>query len=276
MTERRRDPRRSEEDEMRRRGWLLGVVAVTGLLLGGCSGERAAEEPEGGRGTTSSSPGQSAPAPSASGQGDPGSSASSAEDSAPGDQFRDDAPGSVTALVNKAAPLEPLDWAPEDLVGVEGVQLRAEAAGAAEEMIAAAGRDGVGFTLISGYRSYADQERTYSSWVAAQGQEGADTASARPGHSEHQTGLAMDIGENGGCDLQVCFAETASADWVAEHAEEHGFIVRYPWMEHETTGYWYEPWHLRYVGEEAAQAYSASDAASYEEFLGAEAAPDYA
>ncbi|WP_129656406.1 M15 family metallopeptidase [Rothia halotolerans] len=260
---------------MRRRGWLLSVVAVTGLLLGGCSGERAAEDPGDGAGTTSSSPAGSAPSGSDSGQGAPGPSGAGTGESAPGEEFRDDAPGSTTALVNKAAPLEPLDWAPEDLVGVEGVQLRAEAARAAEEMIAAAGRDGVGFTLISGYRSYADQERTYSSWVSAQGQEGADTASARPGHSEHQTGLAADIGENGGCDLQVCFAETASADWVAEHAEEHGFIVRYPWMEHETTGYWYEPWHLRYVGEEAAEAYAASEAPNYEEFLGAEAAPDY-
>ncbi|MCP3424896.1 D-alanyl-D-alanine carboxypeptidase family protein [Rothia sp. AR01] len=256
-------------------------------VLTGCAGTGSPEQAPGGATASSPAPGESAqPAepprsatPSPSGETAPGDDAGSPRPDASAPALDDPAvedPASPSVLVNKARPLDPLDWAPHDLVDVAGVQLRAEAAGAAEGMIAAAGADGVDFTLISGYRSYAEQERTYGSWVAAQGQESADNASARPGHSEHQTGLAADIGQRGGCDLQVCFAETDAADWVAEHAAEHGFIVRYPWWEHETTGYWYEPWHLRYVGAETARAYAASGAASYEEFLGAPAAPDYA
>ena len=111
--------------------------------------------------------------------------------------------------------------------------------------------------------------------MAQKGPEAADTASARPGHSEHQTGLAVDVGEGSGCDLRVCFDGTATAAWVAEHGPEHGFVVRYPWGEHGTTGYWYEPWHLRYLGTERAQELARSGAATLEEFSGLPPAPDY-
>jgi D-alanyl-D-alanine carboxypeptidase len=166
--------------------------------------------------------------------------------------------------------------APRDLEQVEGRRLRPEAARAARELLAAARADGVRIVLVSGYRSYDEQAATYAGWVAQQGQAAADTASARPGHSEHQTGLAVDVGEGSGCDLQVCFADTAAAAWVADHAAEHGFVVRYPRGAQAVTGYWYEPWHLRYLGAQRARELVRSGAATLEEFSGLPAAPDYA
>ncbi|GAB2617531.1 hypothetical protein GCM10009696_24050 [Kocuria himachalensis] len=186
-----------------------------------------------------------------------------------------DDPASLAVVVNKQRPLDPEDWAPAALEDVEGHLLRPEAAAAARALLAAARADGVPIRIVSGYRSFAEQSGTYAGWVAQKGREGADTVSARPGHSEHQTGLAVDVGDGSGCDLRVCFGGTATAAWVAEHGPEHGFVVRYPWDEHATTGYWYEPWHLRYLGPERARGYVRSGAATLEEFSGLPPAPDY-
>ena len=102
---------------------------------------------------------------------------------------------------------------------------------------------------ISGYRSYSQQASLYDSYVRQYGQATADTIAARPGYSEHQTGLAMDIGNASGiCALQACFATMPAGKRAADHAAEHGFIIRYPAGSEATTGYTYEPWHLRYVG----------------------------
>lgn len=184
-------------------------------------------------------------------------------------------PDSLTVLVNKHNPLSPVSYAPADLVPFRGVQLRSEAAIAADAMFTAAAAEGVTMTALSGYRSYETQVGTYGSWAATYGQAQADVASARPGYSEHQTGLALDIGTGGGCDLQVCFADTNAAIWAAEHAHEYGFVLRYPWWHHETTGYWYESWHFRYVGVDEAAALSDSGHATLEDFWGTGAAPDY-
>lgn len=186
-----------------------------------------------------------------------------------------DDPASLAVVVNKQRPLDPEDWAPAALEDVEGHLLRPEAAAAARALLAAARADGVPIRIVSGYRSFAEQSGTYAGWVAQKGREGADTVSARPGHSEHQTGLAVDVGDGSGCDLRVCFDGTATAAWVAEHGPEHGFVVRYPWGEHGTTGYWYEPWHLRYLGPERARELVRSGAATLEEFSGLPPAPDY-
>lgn len=182
---------------------------------------------------------------------------------------------SLSVIVNKQHPLNPPTYAPDDLQPFGSVYLRAEAKQAAQQMFADAAAAGAPMTTLSGYRSYETQQGTYASWVAQYGQEQADVASARPGYSEHQTGLALDIGNGGGCDLQPCFRDTAAATWVAEHAHQYGFIVRYPWMEHETTGYWYESWHLRYIGKDQAKAYKESGAKTLEEFYGLPAAPTY-
>jgi D-alanyl-D-alanine carboxypeptidase len=120
---------------------------------------------------------------------------------------------------------------------------------------------------VSGYRSYAKQEQLYNSYVANDGQAAADTYSARPGFSEHQTGLAVDIGEGGSCDLETCFENTASAKWVAANAYKYGFIVRYMKGKEASTGYQYEPWHLRYLGvSEATSVYNSGK--TLEEYYG--------
>ncbi|MDI3331556.1 MAG: M15 family metallopeptidase [Micrococcus sp.] len=168
-------------------------------------------------------------------------------------------PASLQVLVNKRNPLHPTAWAPADLTAPDvratraGLTLRAEAAAAAEDLFAAAAAEGVDLTLVSAYRSYSYQQGTYAGWVQQHGRAGADRISARPGHSEHQTGLAMDVGAvSGACTLQACFGNTPEGAWVALHAAEHGWIVRYPAGAEDITGYSPEPWHLRYVGTEAA------------------------
>jgi len=187
-------------------------------------------------------------------------------------------------VVNKHRPLVPQDFVPADLVqpGVrlavsgEASLLNSTTAAAAEKMFAAAAAEGVIMTLASGYRSYSTQVATYNGYVASTGQAAADRASARPGHSEHQTGWSFDIGDGAGaCSFQPCFAEQPAAVWAKSNAHKFGFIVRYPWMFHDTTGYFYESWHLRYVGVEAATAMATRGIATLEEYFGLEAAPDY-
>jgi D-alanyl-D-alanine carboxypeptidase len=184
-------------------------------------------------------------------------------------------------LVNKRNPLQPADWAPADLTVPEvpstreGLTLRAEAATAAEALFAAATADGVDLSLVSAYRSYSYQQGTYAGWVQKHGKSGADRISARPGYSEHQTGLAMDVGAaSGACTLQECFGDTPEGTWVAEHAADHGWIVRYPAGAEDITGYSPEPWHLRYVGTQSAADVVRSGGV-LETAWGSAPAPDY-
>lgn len=199
-------------------------------------------------------------------------------------QFSLTDPASQWVIVNKHRPLAPADYAPADLVrpaveisaAGEAALLNSTTAAAAEAMFAAAARDGVAMVLASGYRSYGTQVTTYNGYVAARGQADADTASARPGHSEHQTGWAFDIGDGGGaCSFQPCFADQPAAVWAKANAYRFGFVVRYPWMLHPITGYYYEPWHLRYVGVEAATDMFTRGISTLEEYFGLEAAPAY-
>jgi D-alanyl-D-alanine carboxypeptidase len=187
-------------------------------------------------------------------------------------------------VVNKRRPLKPANFVPRDLVqprvalavSGEAALLNRTTAAAAERMFSAAAADGVTMTLASGYRSYATQTATYNGYVSTRGQAAADTASARPGHSEHQTGWAFDIGDGGGaCSFQPCFAEQPAAVWAKANAHRFGFVVRYPWMLHPITGYYYESWHLRYVGVEAASDMRKRGIATLEEYFGLEAAPGY-
>ncbi len=155
--------------------------------------------------------------------------------------------------------------------------LRPDAADAVERMFAAAQADGVGLTVVSAYRSYTDQESTYAYWVRQYGNAAlAETISARPGYSEHQTGLAVDVGQDDGtCTLATCFSGTTSAQWTSANAAAYGFIVRYPQGFDGITGYSWEPWHLRYVGPEVAGAMQAGNIATFEEYFGLPAAPGY-
>ena len=186
-----------------------------------------------------------------------------------------DTSSSTDVVVNKARPLDPEDYAPEPLEDIEGQQLREDAAGAAEQMLSDMRDEGITVSITSAYRPYDEQVTTYQHWVDVNGQETADTISARPGHSEHQTGLVMDIADGSGCDLQECFADTAAAQWAAEHAQDYGFVLRYPQDGEDVTGYAYEPWHFRYIGTERAQEFADSGASTLEEFYGTGPAPDY-
>ncbi|MCU1533064.1 MAG: D-alanyl-D-alanine carboxypeptidase family protein [Arthrobacter sp.] len=187
-------------------------------------------------------------------------------------------------VVNKHRALSPAAYVPADLVqprvrlatSGEAALLNSTTAAAAERMFAAAAADGVTMTLASGYRSFATQGNTYGNYVKSRGQAEADTVSARPGYSEHQTGWSFDLGDGGGaCSFQPCFAEQPAAVWARDNGHRFGFVVRYPWMFHSITGYYYEPWHLRYIGSEAATDMKNRGIATLEEYFGLEAAPAY-
>lgn len=123
---------------------------------------------------------------------------------------------------------------------------------------------GLNIYISSGYRSYTYQDRLYNNYSAVSGQTQADTYSARPGHSEHQTGLCFDLNE-----INDSFATTAEGKWVNNNAYIYGFIIRYPKGKSNITGYQYESWHLRYVGKELAQElYNNGDWLTLEEYYG--------
>ena len=130
---------------------------------------------------------------------------------------------------------------------------------------------GINLRIGSGFRSYNFQSVIYNNYVSSDGQEKADTYSARPGHSEHQTGLAMDIcsaDTNIAC-ITSAFDTTAEAKWLNDNCYKYGFIIRYPQGKESVTGYKYESWHIRYVGTELAQKlYNNGNWITLEEYLG--------
>lgn len=143
-----------------------------------------------------------------------------------------------------------------------------EARAAFEEMKMAAAKDGIYINAFSTYRSYWAQDRLYSEYMASYGQEPTDTFSARPGFSEHQTGLAFDIG---GVDRSVWaeedFKYTEEAEWLKNNAYKYGFILRYPEGKEWKTGFMYESWHFRYVGKEHSKNFNNNNL-TLEEYLG--------
>lgn len=128
----------------------------------------------------------------------------------------------------------------------------------------AAAQEGLNIYLSSGFRSYDYQAQIYNSYVAREpnGQAAADTYSARPGHSEHQTGLAIDVNQ-----IDDSFIGTPEAIWLENHCHEFGFILRYPQGKQDITGYQYESWHIRYVGTDLATQIHASGL-TLEEYFG--------
>lgn len=198
-----------------------------------------------------------------------GTAAGAASGAAPGAESE---PGIL--VINKTRPLAQ-DYVPDDLTDAGGVLLRSEAAGAYLQMSTDAAAAGVYLSAVSGFRSAQEQAGLYDSYSDRYGQQAAETISARPGYSEHQTGLAIDVGNpDGVCALEACFAETTAGSWAAANAHHHGFIIRYPAGAESITGYAYEPWHLRYVGQEYAR--QIVDAGlTLEEFTGLPPAPGY-
>ena len=193
-----------------------------------------------------------------------------------------DDPMSIWIVGNKLRPLTPIDFEPGDLVMPQGVAnqngqpLREVAARATEAFIGAAAQAGHSVQIISAYRPYSMQVGLYNGYVARDGQAAADTYSARPGHSEHQTGLTVDLDDYGACYLEGCFGQTPAGQWLAANAADYGFIVRYPEGKQEVTGFMPEPWHFRYVGAELAQEMKRTGVSTLEEFFGLPAAPGYA
>lgn len=127
------------------------------------------------------------------------------------------------------------------------------AANAMDAMIEAAMTEGHTILVTTAYRSYNFQSVLYNNYVAKDGQAAADKYSARPGTSEHQSGLAADVtSPSVNYQLTKKYGETAEGQWLAAHAHEYGFILRYTVDGESITGYMYEPWHFRYVGVDAA------------------------
>jgi len=187
-----------------------------------------------------------------------------------------DGPDSIWVVVDKLRPMNPIDYAPADLVDVGGGhQMRAEAAAALHQMFADAAAQDLRLDVDSAYRSYTYQQNTFASGVARLGEAQALRGIAQPGYSEHQTGLTADIG-GGGCAIDPCFASTAHGRWVAENAYRYGFVIRYPDGLEEVTGYRYEPWHVRYVGVDLATEMRTEGVPTLEQFFGLPAAPSYA
>lgn len=195
-----------------------------------------------------------------------------------------DDPNRVWVVVNKQRPYAPIDFQPTDLIMPAGVRsleesaLRRDAADALTALVRGAADAGAGeIASESAYRSYSTQRTTYSGHVADRGVEGADLVSARPGFSEHQSGLTVDVVPcDGSCRTIDDLAGSAQGDWVVAHAWEYGWIVRYEEGRTDVTGYVPEPWHLRYIGPELARAYHEGGWSTLEEFFGLPAAPAYA
>ena len=189
-----------------------------------------------------------------------------------------DDPTSIWLVVNKDRPIS-TDYVPADLVlanvnrredkSDEELMLRQEVATSLEDMFSAATSEaGLALLLGSAYRSAALQETYYSNYVATSGQEEADKFSAKPGTSEHQTGMSADISsDDKTCYLEICFSETPEGMWLAENAHRFGFIIRYQEGKEEITGYQYEPWHVRYVGEDLAKEIYESNVTLEEFFI---------
>ena len=198
-----------------------------------------------------------------------------------------DAPDSIWVVVDKKRPLKPANYVPKSLVaprfedgaGINPnrLQLAKVAAKAIKQMATAMKAAGAGtLALASTYRSYNTQVAVHAKDVAALGLVAGENLAARPGYSEHQTGLAADLAAVGqGCSIQVCFATTKAGKWLAANSWQYGWILRYPNGRTATTGYQFEPWHFRYVGIELSTEMHTTGIAVLEDFFKLPAAPTY-
>lgn len=254
---------------MTRRKRLSAVAAMAALaLLAGCATER----------DPIPTPTTSAPTPTVTPTPTP-----TPTPTFDATRYSIDDPASLWVVVNKLRPLEPETYAPNDIVRVPVPYanepfLRQEAADAVVALFAAAEAEaGLRLQAQSAYRSYNVQVRVYNDIVASRGQDYADVRSAQPGHSEHQTGLAIDISSLPAvCALDPCFGDTDHGRWLAANAHRFGFHLRYQPDMTPITGYSYEPWHFRYVGVELATELHETGVRSLEEFFGLPPAPTYA
>lgn len=164
-------------------------------------------------------------------------------------------PDHLLVLCNKFNQL-PSDFTPQNLEKVpteyhvddgKAYDLDRDALNAFVDMSDRAKEDGISLKIISAYRSNEFQAYLYDKYKTNNGEKNADRYSARPGHSEHETGLAIDIN-----DVSQAFENTKAFKWLQENAHNYGYILRYPKNMETITGYMYEPWHYRYIGVETA------------------------
>lgn len=191
------------------------------------------------------------------------------------DSTYEDDLGTALLVVNKKRPL-PRDYIPSELRQPNVSQdttheVRPEVATAVEGMFAAALQANIRLRLISGYRSWARQRTIFEEMVRSSGMARALSYVARPGFSEHQTGLAVDLGDSDHPhhDLQNSFADLSAGKWLSEHAADFGFHLRYPKDREPITGFAWESWHFRFVGKTLARALQSSDE-TLEEYFGVE------
>lgn len=184
-------------------------------------------------------------------------------------------PSDTLILVNKQnkAPAVPPtlvlpDVPPTKESIAENIYMQPVAAKALEELFSGAKQQDVILYATSGFRSYSTQKAIFDRKSQQRGEKAANSSVAKPGYSEHQTGLAMDVEGHSslGIGLVDDFGETLEGKWLAQHCHEYGYIIRYPKGKSNITGYIYEPWHIRYVGKEAAAEIHALDI-TFEEYI---------
>jgi D-alanyl-D-alanine carboxypeptidase len=182
----------------------------------------------------------------------------------------------ATVVIDTAHRL-PETYAPTDLVDVTEAgfdsydQVRAIAIDDLSALRVGAEANGTPIVVISGYRSFSYQQELFERRAAEVGEAEAALRTARPGHSEHQLGTAIDVLDPGVGDLTTAFATTPAGQWIAAHAHEFGFVASYPDAARERTCYEFEPWHLRYVGRDIAAEIHESGATPREWMLAARA-----
>jgi D-alanyl-D-alanine carboxypeptidase len=255
---------------------LAGVTGLAALTLVACAGP-STPSANGARSPHSSTPNTSRPRPSRSATPFPvptptfDKTAHSVDD-----------PSSIWFVVNKPRAIVPARYEPADLVYPDVVNInhqpmRQETATALLALFAAGKAEaGLDFSVQSAYRPFDSQKSIYDSDVASHGVGWADNYTARPGHSEHQTGLAVDISAvPAKCSLDPCFAETPHAQWLKTNAWRFGFLLRYPAEKVDVTGYSFEPWHFRYIGVPLATEMHTTGVSTLEEFFGVKGGTAY-
>lgn len=167
-------------------------------------------------------------------------------------------------IANKTYSL-PSNYVPSNLVTINGyIKVVDTVKDAFLNLTSDAKSIGLNIYASSGYRSYQDQNYIYNGYVARDGAINADTYSARAGYSEHQTGLAIDVNS-----VDMTFDNTSESNWLKDNCYKYGFIIRYPKDKDTITGYMYEPWHIRYVGNEFAEKlYNSGNWITLEEYYG--------
>lgn len=254
---------------------LIGAVAVAAILIPtwGVAARAADPSPSASSSPTASASESPSSTPSPTASGDP-------------EVHSIDAADSLWVVVNKQRKLDPVTYLPKTLVKPKStaslsnpyrlpmtkVAAKALIAMAADMKSAGAGR----LVINSAYRSFASQKSIHAAQVARLGLKAGEALAARPGYSEHQTGLAADVSAAGqGCVIAVCFSNTKGGKWLAANSWRYGFILRYPKGRTSVTGYQFEPWHFRFVGTQLAAEYKARGSKTLEGFWSLPSAPRY-